>query len=112
MKISKVISAATSFGQRAIAACAALTVMAGEAVAGPTLPSGGGDLFVKARAWFQQYTDFMTGPFGYAVVAIGIVVALAVYAIAPKEGIMGPALRVVIAGIGIINVITVLGSFS
>lgn len=91
--------------------CVAL-IAASNAIAGPTLPGGGGDLFAKAKEWFQNYVDFMSGPFGWAVVIVSAVVVLATWAAVPKEGIMGNALRVVVAGLGIVNVATVMGSFS
>ena len=108
MKNKNVLAMYRLFAQAGIATL----VFAGNAMAGPTLPSGGGDLFAKAKAWFQNYLDFMTGPFGYMVIGASAVIVLATWAIAPKEGIMGNGLRVVVAGLGIMNVLTVLGSFS
>lgn len=90
----------------------AMLVSTGNAFAGPPLPSGGGDLFAKAKAWFQFYVDFMTGPFGWAIVIVSAVIVLATWAIIPKDGFVGNALRVVVAGLGIVNIATVMGSFS
>lgn len=112
MKNTKYVGFAKSLRTRLFGGAAALVVMLGDAIAGPSLPSGGGDLFQKARAWFQYYLDFMSGPFGYAVVALSAIVVLAVYAVAPKEGIMGNGLRVVVSGLGILNVAIIMGSFT
>jgi type IV secretory pathway VirB2 component (pilin) len=45
----------------------------------------------------------MTGPFGKSVVVISIIAAFCTWVFAPKDGIFGPLLRVVVAGLAIMN---------
>ena len=67
--------------------------------------------FQKFGEWLQAFVNFIDGPFGLAVVAISIVIAFAVWVFAPKEGIVGPVLRIVVAGIAILNVAALVASF-
>jgi type IV secretory pathway VirB2 component (pilin) len=90
----------------------ALIVAANAAADSPSIGNGGGTLYTKFTAWLQNFSDFITGPFGIAVVIISVVLAFAAWAFAPKDGIMGPLVRIVTAGIAIINVSTILISFS
>ncbi len=65
---------------------------------------GGGNLdFGRVNAILLQFQNFMTGPFGRAAVVISIVAAFVTWVFAPKEGIFGPVLRVVVAGIAVLN---------
>ncbi|KQV92792.1 TrbC/VirB2 family protein [Rhizobacter sp. Root1221] len=59
--------------------------------------------FGAVKSFLQVFLNFMTGPFGKAVVIISIVAAFATWVFAPKDGIFGPILRVVVAGIAILN---------
>jgi type IV secretory pathway VirB2 component (pilin) len=59
--------------------------------------------FNDVKNFLQVFLNFMTGPFGKAVVIISIVAAFATWVFAPKDGIFGPILRVVVAGIAILN---------
>lgn len=59
--------------------------------------------FTAITKIMQSFVDFMTGPFGKAAVVISIVAAFVTWVFAPKEGIFGPVLRVVVAGIAIMN---------
>jgi len=96
------------------AKCAAiLGIMMGAqaAFAGYSIGSGGGGTFALLRTWFQDFVDFMDGPFGIAAVVISLVLAFATWAFAPKEGIVGPVLRIAMSGIVILNVATWMGSF-
>lgn len=88
----------------------AVVLMSPVAMAGTDLGDGGGATFAQLRAWMQDFVDFIDGPFGLAAVVISIVVAFTVWVFAPKEGIMGPVLRVVIAGVAILNVAVMLAS--
>ncbi len=72
-----------------------------------TLPSAFGNIVT----WMQNFVTFMTGPFGTAVVALSIVIAFAVWVFAPREGIVGPVARVVVAGFVLMNVATWMGLF-
>jgi type IV secretory pathway VirB2 component (pilin) len=64
---------------------------------------GGGLNFGRVETILNQFRDFMTGPFGRAAVVISIVAAFVTWVFAPKEGIFGPVLRVVVAGIAVLN---------
>lgn len=90
----------------------ALATSAQFAAAGPSIGSGGGSNFAVLRQWLQNFVDFMAGPFGLAVVIISIVIGFATWAMLPKEGIVGVIMRVVVAGIVIINVGTWVASFA
>jgi type IV secretory pathway VirB2 component (pilin) len=59
--------------------------------------------FTKFEEFLTAIEAFMTGPFGKAVVVISIIAAFATWVFAPREGIFGPVLRVVVAGIAIMN---------
>ncbi|RZI40354.1 hypothetical protein EGT07_23720 [Herbaspirillum sp. HC18] len=86
--------------------------LATAAHAGPSIGTGGGTAYSKLTTWLQNFVDFMSGPFGLAVVIISIIIAFSVWAFVPKEGIAGPVLRVVVAAIVIINVGTWVATFS
>ena len=60
----------------------------------------------------QGFVAFMTGPFGKAAVVISIVAAFVTWVFAPKEGIFGPVLRVVVAGVAILNAATFITNFT
>ena len=60
----------------------------------------------------QGFVTFMTGPFGKAAVVISIVAAFVTWVFAPKEGIFGPVLRVVVAGVAILNAATFITNFT
>lgn len=59
--------------------------------------------FTALRNFLQAFADFMTGPFGKAVVVVSIIAAFCTWVFAPRDGIFGPVLRVVVAGIAIMN---------
>jgi type IV secretory pathway VirB2 component (pilin) len=67
--------------------------------------------FDSAKQVMQAFVTFMTGPFGKAAVVISIVAAFITWVFAPKEGIFGPILRVVVAGIAILNAALWIGQF-
>lgn len=68
-----------------------------------TIKEGGFALLVGV---FQQYIDFMTGPFSHMAIASTLIIGPIVWAISPKESIMGTIIRVVVAGIVGLNVAT------
>lgn len=72
--------------------------------------SSGG--FGKITQLLQSWVDFMIGPYGKAVVAGSFIIAVTVWAVAPKEGILGSAIRVAVAGAVILNVSVWMGMFS
>jgi type IV secretory pathway VirB2 component (pilin) len=90
---------------------AAVLAFANDAMAGPSIGSGGGTAYTKLTAWLQNFVDFMSGPFGIAVVVVSIILAFSVWAFAPKEGIAGPVMRIVVAAVVIVNVGTWLATF-
>jgi type IV secretory pathway VirB2 component (pilin) len=59
--------------------------------------------FTAITQFLQTFLDFMTGSFGKAVVVISIIAAFCTWVFAPKDGIFGPVLRVVVAGLAITN---------
>jgi type IV secretory pathway VirB2 component (pilin) len=77
--------------------------LSGSARADPTSVRGS---FSDITDILQVFTTFMTGPFGKAVVVISIIAAFCTWVFAPKDGIFGPILRVVVAGITIMNAAT------
>jgi len=66
--------------------------------------SGGGSGFSIMKKWLQNWVDFMSGPFAVAAVITSIIIAYCAWAFAPKEGVVGPTVRIVVAGIVILNV--------
>jgi type IV secretory pathway VirB2 component (pilin) len=79
------------------AASLALLSSMAHAQAAPTADLSG------LTALMQSFVTFMTGPFGKAAVVISIIVAFVTWIFAPREGIFGPVLRVVVAGIAVMN---------
>ncbi len=65
--------------------------------------------FDAVTAFLQKFAEFMAGPFGKGVVIISIIAAFCTWVFAPKDGIFGPVLRVVVAGIAILNAATWMG---
>ena len=59
--------------------------------------------FTALENIMTKFQEFMTGPFGKAAVVISIIAAFVTWVFAPKEGIFGPVLRVVVAGVAIMN---------
>lgn len=59
--------------------------------------------FTAVQNFLQAFVNFMTGPFGKAAVVLSIIAAFVTWVFAPKDGIFGPVLRVVVAGIAIMN---------
>lgn len=93
-------------------AVAALSVMASHAAwAGYNIGTGGGTTWAWLRQIMQDFVDFIDGPFGTAAVVVSIVLAFAAWIFAPKEGIMGPVLRICVAAVAILNIATWLGAF-
>lgn len=81
------------------------------ASAGESIGTSGSTTFAKLTAWFQDFVNFMDGPFGLAVVIISLILAVCTWMFVPKEGIAGPVLRVVVGAIVILNVTTFIASF-
>jgi len=79
-------------------AAVALALLANSAQAASTAAD-----FTAITQFLQTFANFMTGPFGKAVVVISIIAAFCTWVFAPKDGIFGPVLRVVVAGIAIMN---------
>jgi type IV secretory pathway VirB2 component (pilin) len=67
--------------------------------------------FSSLTDFLQAFANFMTGPFGKAVVVISIVAAFCTWVFAPRDGIFGPVLRVVVAAIAILNAAAWIGQF-
>jgi hypothetical protein len=92
--------------------CVAILTASAEALAGPSLGSGGGSMFSAFRTWMQNWIDFVAGPFGYMVTIFSIILAFVIWSVTPKEGILAPVLRVVVSGIAIANVSIIAASFN
>jgi type IV secretory pathway VirB2 component (pilin) len=59
--------------------------------------------FTGTTTLLTDFVKFIAGPFGKAAVIISIVAAFVTWVFAPREGIFGPVLRVVVAGIAVMN---------
>lgn len=70
-----------------------------------------GAQWTQLTTWFQGFVSFINGPFGTAVVVVSLILAFAVWNFAPREGIIGPLMRIVVSAIVILNVATWMGSF-
>jgi type IV secretory pathway VirB2 component (pilin) len=68
--------------------------------------------FTRFETILAAFQAFMVGPFGRAAVVISIIAAFVTWVFAPKEGIFGPVLRVVVAGVAIINAVALMGTFT
>jgi len=73
--------------------------------------SGGTGFIAQLEALFQSWVDFLTGPLGVAVCAIGFVVAAIMWVFAPKSGAMGLAVRAIAAAIVIFNLGSIIAAF-
>lgn len=91
--LASLAGAATALFQPAAQAATAYTFT-------PSTVSG----FDKVSLWMSDFLNFMQGQFGPWVVALGIVVAFAVWMWAPRDGVMGPLMRVVLTGLVVMNV--------
>lgn len=74
------------------------------AQSGPNIGSGGGTGFSIIKRWLQNWVDFMSGPFAIAAIITSVIIAYVAWAFLPKEGLIGPTVRVVVAGIVVLNV--------
>jgi type IV secretory pathway VirB2 component (pilin) len=90
----------------ALTAATSLSLLSGVASAQTTAAD-----FTAVTTLLQTFVTFMTGPFGKAAVVISIIAAFVTWVFAPKEGIFGPILRVVVAGIAIMNAALWITSF-
>lgn len=81
-----------------------LTTMATAAHAGPALPAGGTGPFSLFTNFLQDLVDFMSGPFGTATAIISAIIGFATWTYAPKEGVMGVVIRVVVFSIVSLNI--------
>lgn len=105
------VSSIASFVRRQRAALIGLTSSWWAAAANAQAPGAGTSSgttanFSMVTSFLQAFTDFMTGPFGKGVVVISIIAAFVTWVFAPRDGIFGPILRVVVAGIAILNAAT------
>lgn len=67
--------------------------------------------FAQMGQWFQNYIDFMDGPFAVGAVVVSIILAVLTWNFMPKEGIFGSVLRTVISALVVLNVGTWVTSF-
>lgn len=72
--------------------------------------SGSGG-FTNITTLLQSWVNFMVGPYGKAVVAGSIIIGVTAWAVMPKEGILGYAIRGAVAGAVVFNIVTWMGMF-
>jgi type IV secretory pathway VirB2 component (pilin) len=75
----------------------ALATSSAQANVAPTLKFDG------LKGLLESLVTFIAGPFGKAAVIVSIVAAFITWVFAPREGIFGPVLRVVVAGVAVMN---------
>lgn len=75
------------------------------------VPPATGDGWQQIAAFFREAINFLQGPFAGAFVAASFVLAFVSWVFMPKEGIMGPIIRVVISAIAIFNLGAWMGVF-
>jgi type IV secretory pathway VirB2 component (pilin) len=88
-----------------------LALTARSALAGVSIGAPASGPFAKIGAWIQDFVNFIDGPFGLAVVVISVIIAFITWVWVPREGILGPLLRIVVAAIAILNVAVWVASF-
>ena len=81
------------------------------ALAGVDIGTSGNAGFATLEKWFQAFVNFMDGPAGLALVVVSIIGAVAAWMLMPREGVVGPMLRVVVGAIVILNVGTWVTTF-
>ena len=79
--------------------------------AGVDIGTSGNAGFATLEKWFQAFVNFMDGPAGLALVVVSIILAVAAWILSPREGVVGPLLRVVVGAIVILNVGTWVTTF-
>ena len=60
--------------------------------------------FGKLTELLQKWIDFMTGPYAKAAIAGILIVGVIAWAYAPREGIVGVAIRALVAGVVVVNI--------
>ena len=85
-------------------------VITNTAFASYSIGSGTGG-FTKITSLLQSWVDFMTGPYGKAIVAGSIILGVTAWAVLPKEGILGYAVRGAVVGAVVFNIGTWMGMF-
>lgn len=102
--LKKLLSHKTSVVKTAVFASFFSCVTAAYAQGGVNIGNGGGSGFSIMKRWLQNWVDFMSGPFAVAAVITSIIIAYLAWAFAPKEGVVGPTVRIVVAGVVVLNV--------
>lgn len=72
----------------------------------------GDGMMGKAVALFQDYVNFVEGPFAMTIIIAAIVGAVLMWMFAPKTPIMQTAVRIVSGGILLFNIPALLGALS
>lgn len=60
-------------------------------------------------AFWQDYVNFMVGPFAKVAAVGSLLIAIGAWMFLPKEGLVSSLVRVAIGAIGMLNVVTWLG---
>lgn len=61
------------------------------------------DLIANLESFLKNFAKFMAGPVAMAGILSAIVVIFGGWVLAPKVGILGPGIRVLVAGIALVN---------
>jgi len=75
------------------------------------LPSVGNSYVDAVIGFLQQYLDFSTGALAMVIAAAGMIAIVALWFLAPKEGVVGIALKIVMAAIFLLNIPFIVESF-
>ncbi|WP_282611030.1 hypothetical protein [Pelagibius sp. Alg239-R121] len=90
-----------------------LMVAAGQAFAEYDIGKSGGARGIgKMEDYLQDWINFATGPWGLVVIVGGLILGASMWALAPRGGGLGIALRAAAAGLLIVNLGTVVAGFT
>lgn len=76
-----------------------------------TLPTVGNEYVDAVIGFLQQYLNFSTGALATTIAAVGLLAAIALWFLSPKEGIVGVALKVLAFAILVLNVPFIVETF-
>ena len=91
-------------GASGVAVAVFATIATEQAMAQVDIGTTDNEGFALITEWFQAFVDFMEGPMGVAIVVLSLVIAVATWVFAPREGLFGPVIRVAVGALVLLNI--------
>jgi len=76
-----------------------------------SLPTVGNSYVDAVIGFLQQYLDFSTGALAMVIAAAGMLAIVALWFLAPREGAVGIAIKIVMAAIFLLNIPFIIETF-